>query len=113
MVTRSASSWPLRGVTFALWALAVASAAHWGTKLTSGTESVAIDPVSARGPSAPDPVALARLLGAGDQPAVAVAPPSMASRFRLLGVVAGPGKRGAALIAMDGRPPRPYRVGSQ
>ncbi len=41
-----------------------------------------------------------------------VAVPSVASRFQLLGVLdAGP-DTGAALIAVDGKPAKPYRVGA-
>jgi general secretion pathway protein C len=38
--------------------------------------------------------------------------PEAASRFALSGVVADPSKQGAALISIDGKPPRPFRVGS-
>jgi general secretion pathway protein C len=37
---------------------------------------------------------------------------SLASRFALVGVVAERSRRGAALIAVDGKPARPYRVGA-
>jgi general secretion pathway protein C len=37
---------------------------------------------------------------------------SLSSRFHLLGVVADAGGHGAALIAVDGKPPKPYRVGA-
>ncbi|MDB5946181.1 MAG: hypothetical protein JWQ33_1207, partial [Ramlibacter sp.] len=40
------------------------------------------------------------------------APASLASRFNLLGVVSVRSHDGAALIAVDGKPPRPYRVGA-
>jgi general secretion pathway protein C len=39
--------------------------------------------------------------------------PEAASRFALSGVVADPSKQGAALIAIDGKAPRPFRVGSR
>lgn len=66
-----------------------------------------------RPPPPNDPVAVARLLGANP---VAAAPAaqaaSLASRFALLGVVSERTHDGAALIAIDGRPARPYRVGA-
>jgi general secretion pathway protein C len=34
-------------------------------------------------------------------------------RYTLLGVVADRQQQGAALIAIDGEPPRPYAVGAQ
>lgn len=57
---------------------------------------------------------MARLLGASPVAASGSAQPaaSLASRFNLLGVVAARSHRGAALIAVDGKPARPYRVGA-
>jgi general secretion pathway protein C len=65
-------------------------------------------------PDHPGPVAVARLLGANPVAASPAGAPtaSLASRFNLLGVVAARSHSGAALIAVDGKPPRPYRVGS-
>ena len=34
------------------------------------------------------------------------------SRYALIGVVASRGNDGAALIAVDGKPPKPFRVGA-
>jgi general secretion pathway protein C len=57
-----------------------------------------------------DVSAASRSLGAA--PVQATAAPSAASRFQLLGVLdAGP-DAGAALIAVDGKPAKPYRVGA-
>jgi general secretion pathway protein C len=36
----------------------------------------------------------------------------LASRFQLQGVLAGGAEAGAALIAVDGKPAKPYRVGA-
>ena len=38
--------------------------------------------------------------------------PSLASRFQLQGVLAGGGSQGVALIAVDGKSAKPYRVGA-
>jgi general secretion pathway protein C len=38
--------------------------------------------------------------------------PTASARLRLLGVVAGGPGKGAALIAVDGQPPKSFRVGS-
>jgi general secretion pathway protein C len=38
---------------------------------------------------------------------------SGASRFKITGVVAGKNDQGYALIAVDGKPARPFKVGSQ
>jgi len=42
----------------------------------------------------------------------AASTPSLASRFQLQGVLAGNASQGAALIAVDGKPAKPYRVGA-
>jgi general secretion pathway protein C len=64
--------------------------------------------------AAADPAAIARLLGSAPVAgAVPVAAPSLASRFQLLGVAAGVASGGgAAVISVDGKPARPYRVGA-
>ena len=54
---------------------------------------------------------MARLLGASSGPLAAVPVAAVASRFTLLGVLAGRDSGGAALIAVDGKPARPVRVG--
>lgn len=58
-----------------------------------------------------DPLALARVLGVRAQEPVPQA--SAASRFVLQGVVAGAPRGAAALIAVDGKPARPFRVGTE
>jgi general secretion pathway protein C len=45
-------------------------------------------------------------------PATAPKAPTASARLRLLGVVAGGPGKGAALIAVDGQPPKSFRVGS-
>jgi general secretion pathway protein C len=104
--------WAVRGAAFALWALAAASATYWGLKLTARPGAVAAGPAMARGAAPTDPAAVARLLGATMQAAVQAPVASLASRFALVGVVAGRSRAGAALIAVDGRPARPFRVGA-
>ncbi len=111
MVTNTFSPWGVRLGTMALWVLAGASVVYWGLRLSAQAPAW---PVAAPAPEpvVPDAQALARLLGAG-----AVAPaeaPAVASRFALVGVLAGTTSgHGAALIAVDGKPPKPYRVGSE
>ena len=64
-----------------------------------------------------NPQALARALGGGNAAAAplpaAVAVASVAGRLTLVGVVANRSRGGAALISVDGKPARPYRVGAQ
>jgi len=98
-----------------IWALLAASLVFWALRLT------------VRGPSAPPftvPVGevgavrgdLSRLFGSNATAAPAVAAPQAASRFRLLGVAAPPANApqgsGIALLSIEGRPARPYRVGA-
>ncbi len=56
---------------------------------------------------------VARLLGQGDAQVEATAQPDAASRFRLTGIIASGSGRGVALVAIDGKPPKPYREGSK
>lgn len=102
----------MRGGTFVLWAAVAASLAWWGLKLAapSGPSASVAPQVRTAGPA--DPAAVARLLGAGPQTTAAAPVASLNSRFSLVGVVAGRSHGGAALIAVDGKPPRPFRVGS-
>ena len=111
MVSNSYNRWIVAGSTFGLWALVAASAVYWGLKLGARPGGAATVAPAARPPVAADPAAVARLLGAN--PSTAAAPtPSMASRFVLVGVAADASHLGAALISVDGKPARPYRVGS-
>jgi general secretion pathway protein C len=110
MMALSQSKWSLRGLTLVVWALAAASVAYWGLRLLARPGALASVPLATSAPFTPDPAIVARLLGA--TPAQAVPQASLASRFALSGVVAGAPGGGAALIAVDGKPARPFRVGS-
>jgi general secretion pathway protein C len=114
MLTTAPAPWIVRGATFALWALAAGSAAYWGLKLSSAAPVVSAPVAAPRQVGPADPVAMARLLGSS--PAAVAAPPpvvALASRFQLLGVAAGERSGGgAAVISIDGKPAKPYRVGS-
>jgi general secretion pathway protein C len=113
MVGDAASNWTVRGVTFLLWAGAAASVVAWGLKLSSSSSANVPPAAVGLRPPVTDAGALARVLGASqDAPAAAAAQPSAASRMSLLGVVADRSQKGAALIAVEGRPPKPYRVGT-
>jgi len=110
MVSNLQSRWAVAGATFLLWALVAASAVYWGLKFTANAAVVPVA-TAVRAPAPADPAAVARLLGAS--PAAAAAPvASLSSRFALVGVVASQSHRGAALIAIDGKPAKPFRVGA-
>ena len=103
--------------TLVVWALAAAGALFWGLKLF------------VKAPAAPahtqlaDAGALARgdltrLLGADPVPEAPpqAVEPAPDARFQLIGVVSPrspqAAREGVALIAVDGKPPRAYRVGA-
>ena len=110
MQTQSITIWRLRAVTFLLAALAAASAAYWGLKWTASAPSQASAAMVFSDAPQADPQVVARLLGGGRTAAAPVE--SAASRFKLLGVVADLAKGGYALIAIDGKPAKPYQVGA-
>ena len=110
MMALSQSKWGLRGITLVVWALAAASVAYWGLRLMTRPAALAPAPMAASAAMPLDAAVVARLLGA--TPAQAAPQASLASRFALSGVVAGAPGGGAALIAVDGNPARPFRVGT-
>jgi len=110
MVSNAGNRWAVAASTFVVWGLVAAAAVYWGMKLSSGAGPVGAAPALRAAPP-PDPAAIAKLLGA--VPAAAAPVATLSSRFQLLGVVADADGGGAALIAVDGKPPKPYRVGAQ
>ena len=114
MVTNTDSSWAVRLATLALWLLAGASVVYWGLRLSAPAMGIPVPAVAAPLPT-PDAQALARLLGVVDADAPAAVPvASVASRFALVGVLAGRSSgAGAALIAVDSQPAKPFRVGAK
>lgn len=100
MMTNSYSKWGVRLGTLALWALAGASVVYWGLRLSARPVGLTV-PAVAPAAVAPDAQAMARLLGE---------PAGQRCRRR-----PGSGRTsggGAALIAVDGQPAKPFRVGA-
>lgn len=108
-----------RLTAFVVWALVAATAVFWGLRLLARPQ-----PAPAFATTVGEATALrgdlSRLFGAAPV-AVTNAPaaPELASRFKLLGVMAPkasgetPAQRvGYALIAIDGKPARPFAVGA-
>lgn len=101
---------------FVIWALVAASVVFWGLRLlvrAPAAPAYAVpvgDATAVRGD-------LSRLLGGGVTATTAVAPaPETSSRFKLLGIVAPrstSGDTGVALIAVDGKMPKAFVVGSR
>ena len=108
----------LRWLTLLVWALVAGSAVYWGFRLFARPLAVPAQASVAIAAAAPGD--LTRLFGA--EPVAAPVQPAVApvaaasSRFQLVGVVAprreGDRAPGVALIAVDGKTPRAYRVGA-
>lgn len=112
MLHNAAGPWPSRLLTLLVWLAAGASAVAWGLKV-SGPVGASNAAAVAGGPAAQaDATAVARLLGARREAPVQQAAAPAPSRFQLAGVVAGRGTGGAALISVDGKPAKPFRVGT-
>ncbi len=116
--------WTVKITTFLLWALAAGSATFWvlqavgatandGATAANDAPSKQIVAISDGAlPNTMPEVAMA--LGAKNPvaPTAAGALAAMQARLQLQGVVANGAKGGAALISVDGKPAKPYRVGT-
>jgi general secretion pathway protein C len=99
---------------FVIWALVAASVAFWGLRLFITPPAAPLHTVLVSD-TAGGRVDLTRLLGAAPVGSpTSVQAPAVSSRFQLTGVMAPkvPGDQGVALIAVDGKMPRAYRVGA-
>lgn len=104
-----------RWLAFAIWAVVAATAVFWGSRLF-----VAAPPSPAHARAAddgrPPPADVSRVLGREAVVAAPSAPVVAAdSRFKLVGVAApraAGSATGVALIAIDGKPARAFRVGT-
>jgi general secretion pathway protein C len=109
VVSRSISPqvWPAL-VTALVWSVAAAGTAYWVLQWPSArTEPVPEVTVGAATPAG-DTAQMARALG--QVQALAATAPEV-SRFQLMGVISFTSGRGSALIAVDGQPPKAWRVG--
>ena len=117
MQTNPQSLWWPRIAAFLLAGLAGASAVYWGLKWPGASAPSAAASMAVADAAPTNPQALARALGGGNAvaapQAAVVAAASVAGRLSLVGVVANRSRGGAALISIDGKPARPYRVGAR
>lgn len=113
MQTPEPSLWWLRSTTFTLAALTAASAVYWGLRGRSTPEQTALSTPTVE--IRPDTQQVARVLGGGllgatSSPGEPQAD-TLASHFKLSGVVADRLQGGVALIAVDEEPAKPWRIG--
>lgn len=88
-------------------AVVCAIGAYWGVKLLTPLPTAAPPPVAAPLPREPEPVLAARMFGLVQQAA-----PQAATNIQVTGLFAA-GRQSAALLAVDGKPPRAYVVGQR
>ena len=100
----------LPAASLLVWGAVAFSAVTWGLRWSATGESSGNATTVAQALPDVDVSAAARSLGAA--PVQAAAAPTLASRFQLQGVMAGGPDAGVALIAVDGKPAKPYRVGA-
>ena len=114
MTTLDRTLWPARLSTFVLAALAAASVVYWGLRWS---EPISTPRANGDGFSQRliDTNRVAQLLGASATPANAAPAVNAAGQYKLLGVIAGAKGRGfgSALIAIEGEPAKPYKVGDR
>ena len=110
MQTIALQVWGIRLATLVIAALAALSGTYWVLKSTHANS------VSAAAPSAGfaglDPQALARALGGGGVGASAGETVAVGTAYGVVGGLADSQRGGAALIAIDGKAAKPYRVGA-
>lgn len=103
------TGWPAWLATCAAFALLCAVIAYW-TMLALAPPAVIAPSRAAKEPRAlPDLQFVAQLFGVPPNAGPAVAPPS---NIQVVGIVAA-GRRGAAILAVDGKPGKPYAVGER
>jgi general secretion pathway protein C len=109
-----------RWLALVVWALVAGTAVFWGLRLLTPAVPVPAQ-VTMAVPGIPAGGDLTRLFGVDPPPPVVLAPaapppPPESARFQLVGVAAAvpqaPRSGGVALIALDGKPARAYRVGA-
>lgn len=104
--------WGVKLATLALGVLAALCATYWVLQTTQNHSVSTAAPATATGQAALDPKSLARALGGGAVAQATVAPTSSSGNLVLLGVIAQGNRSGAALIAVQGKPAKPFRVGA-
>ncbi|MDR0274260.1 MAG: general secretion pathway protein C [Burkholderiaceae bacterium] len=106
------SRWGVGLATALVWALAGGGALYWGLR-AGQPPAPSLPPAVGDAGLAVDAQAVAHALGVPRSAGQDASQPqsAIASRVRLSGVVTH-GAGGAALLSVDGKPPKPYRVGA-
>jgi general secretion pathway protein C len=103
-------------LTLAIWALAAGSAAYWALRHAGNAPTGPMPAQFALAAPGGETGHVARLFGpAIGKPSEAALTPQVvdpSSRFALAGVVATRSSTGVAVLSVEGKPARPYRVGS-
>ncbi len=100
----------LPAASLLVWGAVAFSAVTWGLRWSATGAAPSNANTATQALPELDVSAAARSLGA--MPVQAAAAPTLASRFQLLGVMAAGPYAGAALISVDGKAAKPYRVGA-
>lgn len=93
-----------------VWGAVAFSTVTWGLRWSATGAAPSNATAAAQALPEVDVSAAARSLGAA--PVQVAAAPTLASRFELQGVMSGGPDAGAALISVDGKAAKPYRVGA-
>ena len=116
MQTSTRKPWMPRLAAFAVALLLAASVVFWVLRWPVPDAGAAL-PLASVGEELPtaSTAVVTRLLGAvpASLETAAAATPDASSRFALTGIVALGSGRGVALVSIDGKPAKPYRMGSQ
>ena len=113
MYSNTFNLWLPRLAAFAIAMLLAGSVVFWFLQWPRASKERPLRVASSSTELAPmNQVAVARLLGQGEAPAETVAVADPGSRFRLTGIIASTAGQGVALLSVDGKPAKPYSVGS-
>jgi general secretion pathway protein C len=108
---KTPNSWTLRLFTLVVWLGVGLCAAYWAYKFVT-TKPVTATAALATPAVVVDSKAVGKLLGATDNVATKSINTPASTKFVLFGLANSTSGRGVALIALDGKPAKPYRVGS-
>ena len=97
-------------VTASVWMLAAAGIAYWALQWPKAEPTAAVQVSVATSPVTDLQGPVGKALGQSSSTATSPALQTQ-SAYTLMGVIASPSGQGSALIAMDGQPPKAFRVG--